>query len=670
MVPNNGYSKSMDFKKRWQRACHTFAGGFGVIAMAAMAPAGAATQAATFAGIFGEHAVLQRDQPITVWGKAPAAAPVTVSFNGKTVQAVADGSGAWRAQLPAMAAGGPYVLSASANGSTTALNDIMVGDVFLCGGQSNMELRMAIATNAPMDVEYSANPNIRFANIASASVATRQDEFKAPPQWKVAGAATTGEASAVCYYMARSLQRRYNIPVGFVNASWGGSTIESWISSASLRKLPDYGPALDVLDNYAADPALGARAEEARQEAWWQKVDPHARAQRGWASQEFDDSQWPSMELGARWSESGIESVSKHRGVAWFRTSVELTAEQAGAMNQLMLGQIATADTTWVNGVRVGANINWWKGREYSVPKGVLKAGRNVIAVRVLDDDNGGGLVGPAGQRYLRAADGTRVELPASWKYQVGSHVKASQPAAPWDPPTGMVTMYNGMIAPLAGYKFKLAAWYQGEANAGATEAYRKLMPLLFEDWRKTFGQPELPFMVVQLTSFGSVSTKPGYSAWAELRQVQTEAVRNDPHAGLAVTFDFGDRSDIHPGQKRIVGERLARAARAVAYGEKVTPGGPQAVSASRKGKDIVVRFSDTNGGLRTYSSDTAIGFEACVKEACKYVQATVEGDAVRLRGAAAAHATKVRYAWSDAPFVNLFSADDVPANGFELEVK
>ncbi|MGW8392652.1 sialate O-acetylesterase [Pseudoduganella sp. HUAS MS19] len=648
----------------------TLLGAAGAIAFAAGVPLAAAAQVPAFAAIFGDHAVLQRGQPIATWGKAPPAAKVRVTLGGETVHATADSSGKWRAELPAMAAGGPYVLSATANGSTTTLNDILVGDVFLCGGQSNMELPMAIATNAPMDVAYSANPQIRFTNIVRESSPVLHDDFKAAPKWQVAGAQTTGQASAVCYYMARTLQRQYKVPVGFVNASWGGSSIQSWISASSLRKLGGYRQALDVVRAYGSDVAAGMRAEEERQDSWWAGVDPAARAQRAWARPEFDDSSWPSMELGGRWSESGIEAVRKHRGVAWFRTTVELSGQEAGAATQLLLGQVATADTTWVNGVRVGANTNWWAGREYAVPKGVLKAGRNVIAVRVLDDDNGGGLVSPADQRFLRTADGARIALPSRWKYQIGSDLKAAQPPTPWEAPTSVTTLYNGMIAPLQGYKFKLVAWYQGEANAGAAREYRSLLPLLFEDWRKTFDQPELPFVVAQLTSFGAVATKPGYSAWAELREAQSTAVRNDPHAGLAVTFDFGDRSDIHPAQKAIVGARLARAARAVAYGEKITPGGPQPVSANRSGKDIVIRFTDTNGGLRTYSSDTAIGFEVCSKDACKYARATASGDTIRLHGAASGRAGKVRYAWADAPFVNLFSADDLPANAFELDVK
>lgn len=631
--------------------------------------ASAAAQAPSFAAIFGDHAVLQRDQPITLWGKAPAHAAVTVKLAGESVQAVADGAGKWRATLRGMGAGGPHVLSASANGATTTLNDILVGDVFLCGGQSNMEQTVAQATNAPMDIAFSANPHIRFANIARHSSAVRLDDFKSAPQWQVAGPKTTGQASATCYYMARALQRQYQIPVGFVNASWGGSMIQSWISGPSLRTLAEYRSGLDVVDAYGVDPAAGARAEDKRQQAWWEKVDPHARAQRAWTTAGFDDSKWPAMEPGKRWSESGIEAMASHRGFAWFRTTVELSAQQAAAATHLALGQIASADTTWVNGVWVGASNTWWMGRDYAMPKGVLKAGRNVIAVRVLDDGNGGGLLGGADQRALRSADGARIALPTRWKYQAGSALKVAQPATPWDPPSSVATLYNGMIAPLQGYRFKLAAWYQGEANANAAQEYRTLLPLLFADWRKMLGQPELPFLVTQLTSFGSVATSPGRSEWAELRHAQSLVVRNDPHAGLAVTLDFGDRSDIHPAQKNVVGMRLARAARAIAYGERITPGGPQAVSASRQGNDILIRFADTNGGLRTYSSDMAIGFEACEGDACRYAPATVEGDTVRLAGAAA-RATKVRYAWADAPFVNLFSADDLPANGFEMELK
>jgi len=645
----------------------------GLVALAAGHAIAAAAPGLTFAGIFGDHAVVQRGRPIAVWGKAAPHAAVDVQLGGASARTSgstrADGTGAWRIQLPALEAGGPYVLRASAGGAATTLDDIMIGDVLLCSGQSNMELAVANATNAPNDVPFSANPAIRFANVKQDSAAVRKDEFATAPRWQVAGPDTTGQASAVCYYMARALQRKYQIPVGFVDATWGGTTIQGWLSGPALRTLADYRPALDVVDLYGTDPEAGRRAEERRLEAWWDRTDPQARAQRTWSRPGFDDKGWPELTADGNWNAAAAESLRQHRGVVWFRTTVDLTAAQAAAVTHLDLGQVAAADTTWINGTRVGAGTTWWMGRHYPVPAGLLKPGRNVIALRVLGDDNGGGLVNPPAARALRTADGGAIPLPAGWKYRIGSRLAAAQPAAPWEPFTSLTTLYNGMIAPLRGYGFKLVAWYQGEANAGAAQEYRTLLPLLFADWRKTFGQPDLPFLVAQLASFGSVSTAPGRSSWAELRHAQSDTVAHDPHAGLAVTFDFGDRSDIHPSQKTIVGERLARAARAVAYGEDIVPGSPRALAATRVGADILVHFSHAAGGLRTYSSDTAIGFEVCERSACRYARATVEGDTVRLHGAATPGATSVRYAWSDAPFVNLFSADDLPADGFELDL-
>jgi sialate O-acetylesterase len=336
------------------------------------------------------------------------------------------------------------------------------------------------------------------------------------------------------------------------------------------------------------------------------------------------------------------------------------------------LGPVDTYDTTWVNGVRVGGASTSWMWRDYPVPSGVFKPGRNVIAVRVLSGGQGGGLSGS--KRSIGLADGQSIPLPDAWKIQRGSALKGlSVPPAPWDVPTSLTTLYNGMIAPLVGYKFKLAAWYQGESNAGAAQEYRTLLPLLMRDWRQRFGQPALPFFVAQLTSYGSPAKTPGQSGWAELRDAQAAAVAQDPHAGLAVTIDVGDRFDIHPTQKTLVGERLARAARAVAYGEKTAPGSPTAVSAQRNGNDIVVTFRDTGAGLVTYSSDRAIGFEVCAGTVCRYAEARVAdkaGDKVVLPGAGTADVTRVRYAWADAPFVNLFGGDDLPAAPFQLDVR
>ncbi|MYN16937.1 glycoside hydrolase family 2 [Rugamonas sp. FT107W] len=621
------------------------------------------------AKLFSDHAVLQRDQPIAVWGTAGAGRQLTVTLGGKTATGSADAHGKWRVELPPQPAGGPYALTVASDAQTVSRSDVLVGDVYLCSGQSNMEFAVRASTNAMGATWGARNDSMRYLNIEKYSAAAPQDELKGKVAWTPLTPESVGDASAVCYYMARTLQARYKIPVGMINASWGGTAIQSWIGAESLRTFGDYAAGVAAVAQYGVDPAEGMRAEEARSEAWWRAHDPAAAAQHAWIAPDFDDAAWPSVTPSGSWKDSGLAGFKDFDGVAWYRTAVTLTEAQAKAANTLRLGPVDTYDSTWVNGVRVGGASTSWIWREYAVPAGVFKPGRNVIAMRVLSGGQGGGLSGSPDGRVIGTTDGQTIALPAAWNVQRGSVLRnLAVPPAPWDVPNSLTTLYNGMIAPLIGYKFKLVAWYQGEANAGAGQEYRALLPLLMRDWRQHFGQPALPFLVAQLTSFAGTAKAPGQSSWAELRDAQAEAVARDAHAGLAVTLDVGDRFDIHPTQKTVVGERLARAARAVAYGEKIAPGSPSPVSARRSGKDIVITFRDTGGGLTTYSSDRAIGFEVCAGASCRYADARAAGDTVVLPGAAAANVTHVRYGWADAPFVNLFSGDDLPVGTFQLE--
>jgi sialate O-acetylesterase len=627
----------------------------------ALGAACVATQAADLglARIFSDHAVLQRDQTIAVWGTTGAGGKVTVTLGGQTASGSADAQGKWKVQLPPQPAGGPYALTVTSNGQTVSRADILVGDVYLCSGQSNMEFAQRASTNAIGATYTAQNDSIRYLNVPRHSAMAPQDDLLAPAAWTRMTADTIGDSSAVCYYMARSLQAEYKVPVGFIQASWGGTTIQGWIGAESLRTFGDYKTGIDLVTQYGKDPAAAQRAQDARTEAWWRAHDPATAAQRAWVAPDFDDSAWPSV------AQEGLKNVD---GVTWYRTAVTLTDAQARSANALHLGPVDTYDTTWVNGQRVGGAGLAWLGRDYAVPAGVFKAGRNVIVMRVL---GGAGPTGAPANRTIGLSDGQTIPLPAAWKVRRGSALTGlAVPPAPWDMLTSYTTLYNGMIAPLVGYKFRLVAWYQGEANADAAEEYRTLLPMLMRDWRQRFHQPALPFLVVQLTSYGSTATAPGDSLWAELRAAQADTIAHDAHAGLAVTLDVGDRFDIHPTQKTVVGERLARAARAVAYGEKAAPGSPTAVSAARSGSDIVVAFKDTGGGLKTYSADRAIGFEVCADTTCRYADARVAGDSVVLPGAAAAGVTRVRYAWADAPFVNLFSGDGLPAAPFRLDVR
>jgi sialate O-acetylesterase len=625
----------------------------------------------TFARIFTDHAVLQRDRPIALWGSATPRETVTVSLNGQSATAMADAAGRWRASLPRMAAGGPYTLTASAGGVSTSLSDIAIGDVYLCSGQSNMEFPARLSTNAWSGLGGSANPNLRFVNIEKDSEPAPLDELKSVVAWKAVGPDTVGDASAVCYYMARSLQQSQKVPVGFIDSDWGGTTIQGWISADSLRTIKPYDQGLSLIALLAASPEKARAEQYRRDESWWDAHDPNAKAQRAWFAPGFDDTAWAELTPSGSWKDAGIPALADFDGVVWFRTSVTLTAAQAASANALLLGPIDTYDSAWINGTYVGSSGVPWLWRDYAVPANVFQPGRNVIVLRVLSGGQGGGLTGRPETRGIKTASGETIPLSGPWRYRPGMRAKGlSVPAAPWAVPNSLSTLYNGMIAPIRNYGFKLAAWYQGESNAGAAQEYRTLLPMLMADWRQKFGEPQLPFLVVQLAAYGQVATRPGHSGWAELRHAQALSVRNDAHAGLAVSVDVGDRFDIHPTQKTVVGERLARAARAVVYGERVSRGGPEAVSVVRSAGDLIVTFSNTNGGLRTYSSDNAIGFEVCAGESCAYATATAKGDAIVLAGADKPGVTRVRYAWADAPYVNLYSADDLPAVPFEMEVR
>ena len=643
-----------------------------LLGAALAAPVLAQAAPPVFAAVFGDHAVLQRGEALTLWGKAEPGQGVKVSLAGQGAKATADAQGRWRATLAALPAGGPHTLSVSGSGGATSLQDIMIGDVYLCGGQSNMEFPVRLSTGAWPD--FPANADLRFLNVQLSSDAAVRDELKQPVEWKVVSPKTAGEASAVCYYMARSLQQTQKVPVGFIRSTWGGTTIQGWISPSSLATVPAYAGPLDALAAMASAPAKAMLLEASRRERWWEAHDPQAKAQRAWSAPDFDDAAWPSLTPDGSWKRAGIAAFAAFAGfdgAAWFRTSVTLTEAQARTANAIRLGPIDTYDSTWVNGVFVGGLGTSWMWRDYAVPAGAFKPGRNVISVHVLSGGGEGGLTGEPAERGIKTADGQFIALNAPWKYQIGMRARGlSIASAPWDVPNSLSTLHNAMIAPLAGYKFKLAAWYQGESNADAAKEYETLLPLLMADWRKTLAQPDLPILVVQLSSFGAVATAPGHSDWAQLREAQARSVRNDRHAALAVTIDVGDRTDIHPPQKAVIGERLARAARALVYGEAITPGGPEAAGVTRAGEDLVVTFRHAGAGLRTYSADQAIGFEACAGTACRYALALAQGDTVTLKGANRPGTNRVRYAWADAPYVNLYSGEDLPAAPFEMEVR
>jgi sialate O-acetylesterase len=633
------------------------------------------TGAAPAAGValgepFTDHAVLQRDRPIPVFGEAAPGAVVTVTLGSSSATATADASGRWLATLPPLPAGGPYALSARAGSNPPrTIEDVLVGDVWLCSGQSNMEMAVRNARNSGAEIAASANDRLRLFQIAHMTSAETLDRFSIPAAWTVASPQTVGDFSGTCYFFARDLQKTVDVPMGLIHASWGGSAIEPWISADGLRAIGGFDESLDLLRAYAQDPKAATTNLGHAWEAWWREHGGSLAGAEPW--QESATNGWTPAPPGlGDWKGWGVPELASHDGMVWYRTTVTLSPAQATGAATLALGGIDEVDQTWLNGQPIGNTFGWGTERTYAIPAGLLKPGPNVIVVNVLSTWATGGLLGPADKMALRTADGSVVPIGAGWSYQGVPESVGTPPRAPWEAVNGLSTMYNGMIAPLGRVGLRGAAWYQGESNAGRAETYERLLAGLFADWRQRFGA-DLPMLVVQLPQFGAPVPAPAASGWASLREAQRRAVLKDPHAGLAVTIDVGDRHELHPTNKQAVGARLARAARHVVYGEAISPSGPAAAGATRGPDGVVVTFADVDGALVTYSARQPIGFEVCgeTQETCRFASARLDGSRVVLAAPDSAPVTRVRYCWGDAPLCNLYDKADLPAGPFEIQV-
>ena len=623
--------------------------------------------------LFQDHTVLQRDQPLRVWGQATPGAQVKVEIAGKRARARAGDDGRWQASLPALAAGGPYTLNVQAGQATQTVSDVLVGDVWLCSGQSNMELQVWRALDARAEIAGAGNDRIRLLTVPQVAQVEPQREFDQPVAWKPVDTESVRDFSAACYFFARELQKTVDVPMGLVNAAWGGSRIQAWTSAQALRGLGGYDGELDVLDRYAVDPMAAVGDWGQLWQGWWSARPGMAADDQPWSPGNRAGSWKPApAQLGA-WERWDVPELADFNGMVWYRSSVELSAAQAAQGGVLALGPADEIDTTWVNGQAVGSTYGAGGGREYRLPDGLLKAGANTVAVNVLDTYREGGLSGPADAHALVLADGTRVPLAGGWEYRIVPPELGTPPRAPWQSAAGLSTLYNGMIAPLGGYGLRGALWYQGESNTFEHAAYADLLRALRGDWRRQFGK-DLPLMIVQLPNFGTPPTAPGPSDWAQMRQAQAQVAQEDANTGLVVTIDIGDRYDIHPSNKQELGRRLARAMRHLVYGEKIAAAGPVPQSASRDGDAVVVSFGDVEGSLVAYGAPGPIGFEVCTDAgSCHYAQAQIRDRRITLHAPQAARATHVRYCWADSPVCTLYDRDGSgpgqPAGPFEIAV-
>ncbi|GAB4522096.1 MAG: sialate O-acetylesterase [Amphiplicatus sp.] len=627
-----------------------------------------ASAAISFAPAFSDHMVLQQGAPIVVSGTADPGARISVALGGRTETAQADDAGAWRVVFAPMAAGGPYELSAQeADGERRALSDVLVGDVFLCSGQSNMAWPVSRALNPEAELAASANESIRLLKIERASAVTPAKTLAGSPQWRIARPETAADFSALCFFFGKQISDRYGTPVGLIDSSWGGSRIEAWISAKALAASPRLRPFLELLALYANDPRKAGEAFAALWTAWWNKTFPDAPLP--WTADGAAD--WlAAPDEKSSWKDWDVPELADHNGMVWFAKTFVLSEAQAAQDAVLILGGVDEVDMTWLNGAFVGGMFGWGDERRYEIPAEALRAGENQLFVNVYSSWGGAGMYGPDEKMQLVFSDGSSVPLAAGWRYRKVPAAAGAPPQAPWQSINGLSGLYNAMIAPLGDMKLKGVLWYQGESNTGEPETYESLLTLMMKDWRGRFGA-DLPFLIVQLPAFGAAPSEPAESGWAGLRDAQRRAAAGDRRTGLVVAIDLGDPRELHPPNKQAVAERAARLARRLIYGEDAPRPAPSPVRAERRGDRVAVLFENA-GDTQVVNAIEPIAFELCeaAPGECRFVAARLDGDRIVLNVPRGLKPTRVRYCWGDAPICNWRDAYGTPVTPFELAIE
>ena len=563
-----------------------------------------------------------------------------------------------------MPAGGPYALQATSGGDAQEIHDVLVGDVFLCTGQSNMQVSVRYAANATAEIAAATDDQVRELAVDRVPSPVALTTFTSPVAWKVESPQTAGDFSASCFYFARELRKHVKMPVGLVTVAWGGTRVRGWVSHHSLRPL-GFNDDIDMLALWQKDPVAGSKAWDAAWERWWRangKGEPWKESTASWPVAPaglgpwYD---WPGLSLPEGSAEPGVGFV----GQLWLATHVRLTAAQAAQAATLDLGRANEEEKSWVNGQGVGGSSQQPDAR-HDLPRGLLHEGDNSITVNIFCSWKNCGLTGPTSTRAIRLADGSSVALDQPWHYQAVDTLIA--PQIPWGPMHGVGLQYGGMIKPIGPYGVKGAIWYQGESNIYFAKTYQPVLTAMMADWRKQFGAG-LPFIIVQIPDYGPTPVKPEESLWSDVREAQRRTAEADAHAALVVAVDIGDPKILHPTNKQEIGRRIAIAARHLIYGEAIAPSGPRVTAARRTGDAVTVSFRDVTGALTSYNGQPN-AFELCDTNSCRWARATLAGDHVTLSDAGGA--TRVRYCWGDSPVCTLSDATALPAGPFEIPVQ
>jgi sialate O-acetylesterase len=616
--------------------------------------------------LVGDHMVLQRNTVLTIWGWADVGEKVTVSFLDQKKQTKVDASGKWLVKLNPVPAGGPYSLTV-AGSNTIVLNDVLVGDVWLCGGQSNMGWKLSWGVNNyEQEIRNASYPQIRLFKVKEVLSYTLKNNIQTERGWELCSPATVGNFSAVAYFFGRELYQLFQIPIGLISSNWGGTPAEAWMSAEALKTVPAYKPALDELGSL--NRAQLQQRFERRLQYWIakQKEGDNGFGATPWYDANFDIKEWKKMPLPGLWEYSVLPD---YNGPVWLRKEILVAPEQAGKDATLLLGHPDDMDSTWFNGVLIGGSQGKAL-REYIVPGHVIKAGENSITMRIVDYGGDGGVAGNKSELLLRIGN-DRTPLHGDWLYRAGSNgpYTAGWPPSPPDENASELTvLYNSMIAPITNYGLKGVIFYQGEANVDHAEDYLPLFTTLIKDWRTKWHQ-ELPFIFAQLSTYLSPPEQPEESKWAALREAQLKTLAV-PRTAMAVTIDIGSK-DVHPRNKQDVGKRLALAARNVAYNEDLVYSGPIYKSMKTEGKKVQLTFANTGSGLMVKDKYGYVNGFAIAGTDKKFVwaKAVLDGNTVVVWSDEIKNPVAVRYGWAANPDdVNLYNKEGLPASPFRTD--
>jgi sialate O-acetylesterase len=612
--------------------------------------------------LISDGAVLQRDAELNIWGWASTGESVELTFRKKKFKTRADASGNWTMKLPAQSAGGPYEMTFKGKNEITVRN-ILFGDVWLCSGQSNMVHQMNIHdVTYATDIAEANYPHIRQFLVSTRTNLQEPEMDLQSGSWEAAIGENVRPFSAVAYFFARKLYEKYRIPIGLINASVGGTPIEAWTSEEGLK---DFGEIVKTIQQNKdtayvnSTNRAAAAANKTRPEA-----DLGLTTEPKWYEVTYQATGWRNINIPGYWEDQGIKDLN---GVVWYRNEIEVPASMIGKPAKVFLGRIVDADALYINGKQVGRTTYQYPQRRYPVPSNVLKAGKNLIVVRVINHSGKGGFV--PDKPYCLFTEKDTIDLKGTWQYKVGDvfppRPPAPQPIAAQNQPTAL---YNAMIAPLKKYSLTGILWYQGESNTSRPDEYEKLLPALIADWRYKFNQPQLPFIYAQLPGFMDYTYLPSESNWARLRESQRKAL-SVPQTAMTVNIDLGEWNDVHPDNKKDVGERMALAAMKIVYGEELVYSGPLFEKASIEGNKIIISFKHVGGGLMADDGESLREFAiAGSDKKFQWAKAIIEGDKVIVWSDQISNPQHVRYAWADNPDVNLYNKEGLPASPFTTE--